>query len=213
MRGVGAFLAYTILGASGAQAGLSSISGLTSVNAYEGTYVVPPPATSFAPGDLVLTAKLDPLTQANRDLGHYLGEENYDIFYSDAFGNLDANGFFLTIEGNCDVAANCFNISAVTLTVNGTEVFADQLLRAVYGRPGSAITPGSAANAVDGNLSTFTEFGDTIGLGSSARMAITVGFSGYPAAVPEPASWALMIGGFALAGGALRFRRYRQAIA
>jgi hypothetical protein len=36
-------------------------------------------------------------------------------------------------------------------------------------------------------------------------------FTSSPAAVPEPASWALMIGGFGIAGGALRRRRSTMA--
>ena len=36
---------------------------------------------------------------------------------------------------------------------------------------------------------------------------ITVGFEGVSGAVPEPASWAMMIGGFALAGAAMRRRK------
>ena len=46
------------------------------------------------------------------------------------------------------------------------------------------------------------------GLPASARMSVTVGFASVPTGgVPEPASWALMIAGFGMVGGALRSRR------
>jgi PEP-CTERM motif len=34
-----------------------------------------------------------------------------------------------------------------------------------------------------------------------------------PGAVPEPATWAMMIGGFGMIGGALRYRRRRTRVA
>lgn len=43
---------------------------------------------------------------------------------------------------------------------------------------------------------------------NSGAITVTVnGLAGAPAAVPEPASWALMIGGFGMVGGAIRRRR------
>ena len=44
-------------------------------------------------------------------------------------------------------------------------------------------------------------------LGNPGRFAVVV------AAVPEPATWAMMVGGFGLVGGAMRRRRVRVAIA
>ncbi|WP_333573182.1 PEPxxWA-CTERM sorting domain-containing protein [Sphingomonas sp.] len=41
--------------------------------------------------------------------------------------------------------------------------------------------------------------------------ALGVRLTGFTSGVPEPASWALMIGGFGLAGGAIRTRRKRPA--
>lgn len=91
----------------------------------------------------------------------------------------------------------------MALVVNGSEQFATSVLRAVYGRPGS-FTAGSHVKAADGVLSTFTQLGDTIGLGADARMSITLEFAGVP--VPEPQTWALMALGLGLVGAAARRR-------
>jgi len=79
----------------------------------------------------------------------------------------------------------------------------------------------------DGNGGDFNLFGQT-GLapfgtwffelaadgGNGDKMAVTSMIArGADAGVPEPASWALMIGGFGLAGGALRRRRRLAAAA
>lgn len=47
---------------------------------------------------------------------------------------------------------------------------------------------------------------------NSGTVRVTIAFEGAPA-VPEPSSWALLAGGFALAGGAMRSRRARLRLA
>lgn len=190
----------------GASAAILTQPGLTGVKVYEITWGTL--SQTFAPTDAALTSRLSTLTAANRDFGFFPGDENYDIFISDAAGNVDAQGSHLTIEGNCNVPYGCFNINEVSLVFGATEMFANVLTRAVYGRAGS-FASGSAANAVDGNINTYTNLGDTIGMPASSRMAITVGFSNLPTggAVPEPATWGLMILGFGAAGAILRSRR------
>jgi hypothetical protein len=76
--------------------------------------------------------------------------------------------------------------------------------------PVPGVTPSFEYNAYAGG--DFIVFAD--GSASGVVLRGDIGFRSYvdvrdlpPAAVPEPASWALMIGGFALAGGALRRRR------
>ena len=49
--------------------------------------------------------------------------------------------------------------------------------------------------------------------GASGLAAITFGAAPPAGAVPEPATWAMMIGGFGLAGGALRARRRKGKLA
>jgi PEP-CTERM motif len=187
-----------------AHAGIQDITGYEGVRVWEATYTTL--TATLAAGDTRLTSVLagSALSGTQRDFGFFPGDENYDIYISDANGVLDAQGSYLTIDGNCFVPYNCFNINEVALVVNGSEQFASSVVRAVYGRSGS-FTAGSAANAADGNLSTITALGDTIGLGSDARMSITLAFDNVPA-IPEPGTWALMAGGLLLIGQRLKRR-------
>lgn len=188
-----------------AWAGIPSIAGFEGVTAWEATYYpAQPEATFFAATDARLLAALPgaALSQAGRDFGTFAGNENYDIYLSNADGTLNANGAFVTIDGNCDVAYNCFNVSEVALKINGSHEFASGVVRAVYGRAGS-FTAGSAALAADGNLLSYTQLGDTIDHYPDARMSLTLSFA---SAVPEPTSYALMLAGLGLVGVAARRR-------
>lgn len=191
-------------------AGILDLAGLTSVQAYEATNTLSDGSGAWLANDTRLTQRLAVLTADNRDFGIFPGTENYDIFVSDEDGNLDAGGRYLTIEGNCTVPYVCFNVTGVSLKFGALEHFATVLARAVYGRANSFV-PNTAGFAVDGNLNTYTQLGDTIGLGEDARMAITVGFEGLDfgdgGVVPEPSAWAVLVLGFAGAGAALRRAR------
>lgn len=190
-------LAVAMLSNPASAGSIESLAGLEKIRIYEITYSTQ--FAEFALSDARLTTRLagSALTGASRDFGFFPGDENYDLFFSNADGTLNANGSYLTIEGNCGVPYNCFNINGVALVKTGGVLeFANTLAGAVYGRPGS-YSPGSAPSAVDGSLNTFTGMGDTIGMGADARMRITVGFASTPP-VPEPESWALMLAGLGL---------------
>lgn len=208
MRCTTALALTTVLAAAAApsQAGITDIAGFQGVGVYESTYQLPHPRDFFAAGDARLTSVLAgaALSQAGRDFGHFVGNENYDIYLSNADGTLNAAGSYVTIDGNCDVPYLCFNINEVALVVNGSEQWATAVVRAVYGRAGSYV-PGSAARAADGNMSTFTQLGDTIGMGVDARMSITLSFANVPQ-VPEPGTYALLVAGLAAVGGIARRR-------
>lgn len=194
----------TIAAVPAQAAGISDIAGFEGVRVWETTYAME--TADFAAGDSRLSATLPgaALSYTGRDFGFFAGNENYDIFYSNADGSLNPDGSFLTIDGNCDVPWGCFNINEVALKISGNYELASSVVRAVYGNaPNSA---GSAALAADGVFSTYTALGDTIGDYPDRRMSITLSFASAPP-VPEPGTYALMsLGLIALACGVRRRR-------
>lgn len=192
-----------------AASGIAGAPGVDAIRIYEATASFLSVDFSVSPEvDARLTERIGVLGSGNRDFGFYPGDENYDVFFSDADGTLDPDGRYITIEGNCNVALNCFNIVGISLVLaDGSQDFASELTRVVYGRPGS-FTPASGDMAIDvagNNLATYTQLGDTIGLGANARMSITVGgFTSIPA-IPEPETVGLLGAGLVLLG--LRLRR------
>lgn len=73
----------------------------------------------------------------------------------------------------------------------------------VYG-PAGDLSPYSVSAVASGNDVFAIGFRDDPSYVQFDKLSVTVGTSG---AVPEPASWALMLGGFGLVGGAMRSRR------
>jgi hypothetical protein len=200
LKGVG--LAAVFL-SSPALAGIQDIAGYEGIRVYEATYVLAHPA-DFAAGDARLTSKLDgaALSQTGRDFGFFNGNENYDLYFSDANGSLDPLGSYLTIDGNCDVPFQCFNITEVAIRVNGAEQLATGVVRAVYGQPGSFVAD-TAARAADGDFGTYTQLGDTMDNYPDGRMSLTLSFANVPA-IPEPRIFAMMLAGLGLIGFAAR---------
>lgn len=200
----GAALAASVLPAL---AGIADIVGLEGVNVYEATFSNPHPPAYFAAGDARLGAVLAgaALSGSSRDFGNFPGDENYDIYFSDAGGTLNASGNYITIDGNCFVPYNCFNINEVALVVSGSEQFAVAVVRSVYGRAAS-FTPGSHVKAADGDLYSYTQLGDTIGLDADARMSITLEFANVPT-IPEPQTTVLLALGLGALGWIARRRQ------
>lgn len=186
-------------------ASLAAIPGLQQVRVWEVTSTWT--EASFAAGDARLTQRLggSSLTAASRDFGFFAGDENYDLFYSDANGSPNPSGGYLTIEANCGVPYNCHNIDAVALKISGVDHYATAVTHFTFGNAPN--TPGSQLNILGPVDGSFTGLGDTIGLPADARLSVTVGFDSVPAAVPEPQTWALMALG--MAGLGLRARRRR----
>jgi len=209
-------LALNTLLASGTAMSIQAVGGIQGIPGYEGmrvyeaTSILAHPAF-FAAGDARLTSVLvgAALSQSNRDFGFFGGNENYDVYFSDADGSLNAQGSFFTIDGNCDVPYQCFNITEVAVVVNGADQFATGVVRAVYGRPGSFVA-NTASRAADGNFSSYTQLGDTLDDYPNGRMSITLSFANVPA-VPEPGAYAMMVAGLGLLG--FIARRKKSALA
>ncbi len=181
---------------------LAAIPGLQQVRVWEATASVL--EADFAAGDSRLTQRLagNTLTAATRDFGFFAGDENYDLFYSDAGGTPNASGAYLTIEANCGVPFNCHNIDAVALQIAGVSYYATAVTHVTFG--GSNNSPGSQFNILGAPNNSWTGLGDTIGQPADARLSITVSFDTAP--VPEPQTWALM----ALGLGAIGLRSQRR---
>jgi hypothetical protein len=145
------------------------------------------PNSGFYPGsddgdDVFLTTdnRLDTITLANFSAGVFGIGGNF--FGSDLFGFSTAAPF-------------------ITLTVTDSDGTTTETIL----NP----TTGSFRGFVStGGLSSLTvNVGDTIGVWPSVDNLTLGGALDTPGAVPEPASWAMMISGFGLVGGAMRRRR------
>jgi len=185
-----------------AQAGVMTYPGLTAVRITEVSGG--PFPHFFLPASPQITNQLATLNAVSND---FTGAptEVFDVFYSDAVGNVNINGNYVTIEARfAGQAGGGLNVAAVDLLVGASIVRADVL--ASFVGIGTNYVAGSELLAVDPDgvvPSTFSVMGNTAGV--PGRMRVTVGWKGIQA--PEPASLALAsLGGTA----ALAFRRRRS---
>ena len=134
--------------------------------------------------------------------------EFYDVFYSDASGNFDPGGEFVTIEGVFGIgspAGGGLNIAGTRLNFNGglTE-FANRVVN--FTALGNNAIPSDVTNAVDGNLRTHTTMGNTID--QTEKLSLTLGFASNQTSTPEPSTTlGLLTLGFISAGTLLRHRQ------
>lgn len=117
----------------------------------------------------------------------------------DTFGNLSLGQIDYTIDGlDFDDNASTPNIV--------TSFFSKQIFRQAPGFP--PIDIGNVTISPSGQLRI--SFANTV-TGADGFASITLGAPS-PTGVPEPTSWAMMIGGFALAGSAARRRTTRAVV-
>ncbi len=114
--------------------------------------------------------------------------------------NLDANGYAHStqINSSCCATPNPFSVLNHTSGDLGLSATGDYGLSLAY----------DLGDLAEGGSASFTyayAVGDAIGDTGSPDPMPPVG------AVPEPATWAMMIAGFGLCGGALRRRRVRAS--
>jgi hypothetical protein len=146
---------------------------LQSITFYERTEKAAPDAYTFSKDDPRLLSRVGgPLNASNADFQGVLDAEFYDVFFSDAHGNPDADGGFLTIEATFDRAAEAgLNIAAIQVNfAHRPMALANRVMSSVG--LGAAV-PSSVGNAVDGDLQTHTSMGNTYG--GTQRMRLTVG--------------------------------------
>ncbi|MEM7040389.1 MAG: IPTL-CTERM sorting domain-containing protein [Bacteroidota bacterium] len=190
---------------------IMSLPNLTSITFYERTGGASPTPYTFAVNSPEMTTRLTgTLGAGNRD---FFGTptEHYDVFYSDANGNLDLNGTYITVECQFTPTAGGggLNIAGIELNFSGGAMDLACQVGSFVGL-GNNYNVGSEANAVDGDLQTNTTMGNNAG--SNQRLRITVG--GYPCSAPVPtlSQWGLILLGLTVLCSAaiVLFRRRRQ---
>ncbi len=159
-----------------AQQPLATLPNLTSVVAREVTG--PITNRTFAANDPRLFTRLGSGLSSTNDFGGVPGAENYDIYYSDSNGSIDANGTCITIEcrflgtsggGGCNIAHLELVFS------NGFRISSDALTN-FYGA-GVNYIAGSELNAVDCNPNTFTTMGNNSATPNTMFLSLTFDFS------------------------------------
>jgi hypothetical protein len=131
-----------------------------------------------------LLTKLSALNSTSKDFVG-VSTEFYDVFYSDSLGNFDASGMYVTVESVYDrelPAGGGLNIAEVQLNFTSGTEFANQVT--AFTALGNNAILGSQIKAIDGNLSTTTTLGNTVG--QNKRLSLTLGFAS--TAIPEPSS-------------------------
>jgi hypothetical protein len=189
--------------AATAQAAIINTPGLTTVRIWEATG--PMTAYNFVQNGPQMTAQLgvgslDPFTNDFAPLF----DENYDVFYSDANGNFNVNGNYVTVEAvfpHQFPSGGGLNLGAVDLIISGSPVRADIL--ASWVGLGNNYLPGSEALAVDADNfplapTTATTMGSTF-TPPTQHLRVTVTWTQF---VPEPSTVAL--GAFGLLGMLVR---------
>lgn len=187
-----------------ADAALITVGGLTTVRFWESTGPFVPYDFGRNSPEMTTQLGVGALGPTSFDFSP-LVDENYDVFYSDANGNFNVNGDYVTVEAVFPHPApfgGGLNLGAVDLVINN-QIYRSDILASWVGL-GNNYIPGSELLAVDADTpipSTDTTMGNT----SSPipqHLRVTVGWS----SVPEPAS-----GGFLGLGlTAMLLRRARR---
>ncbi|WP_232328623.1 MULTISPECIES: PEPxxWA-CTERM sorting domain-containing protein [Sphingomonas] len=168
------------------------------------------PASATLIGDSIVIKRIQGVDTVFKTVAATVGDspEYIDNFFAiditenevrfDTFGNLSLGQIVYTIDG-LDFDDNPATPNIVT------EFFSKQIFRQATGFP--PIDSSNVTISPSGQLRV--SFANTV-TGADGFASVTLGAPS-PAAVPEPATWAMMIGGFGLAGSAARRRTTRAA--
>lgn len=116
------------------------------------------------------------MNSSNNDFEGWVGNEYYDVFYSDSDGGFNVNGEFISIEATYHTTSPLggLNISEIEFNFsNGTSQFGSYI--ASYLSLGSSYLPGSEENAADCNINTHTFMGQT-SPSDPQKLRVTIGY-------------------------------------
>jgi hypothetical protein len=152
------------------------IPGLVGITFYERTGGTAPNAYPFTKDGPELTVRLpDPLTDASHDIPGAMSEF-YDVYYSDADGNFELDGSYLTISGTFEQtlpAGGGLNLAEIGLEYEGAPTEFGNYV-ASYVALGDNKDETTVGACIDGDLQTNTTMGNTVG--QAERLRLTLGF-------------------------------------
>ncbi len=132
---------------------------------------------------------------------------------------LDTTAKTITLTGleNGNYESGLFSITGIVgTTITGlTTVTSAGLFDPTVYVPGAEDVPTPILSFTGNSISiSFTSIGSPSGqfAYSDDGSAVFAYTTGGPSAVPEPATWAMMIGGFGMVGGAMRYRRRKTTV-
>ncbi len=151
--------------------------GLASITFYERTGGTDPTAYTFVVAGPELSVRLsDPLGDANADITG-ASSEWYDVYYSNADGEFDIDGSYLTISGVFGQAlpsGGGLNLAEIGINfVDASTEYGNYV--ASYVVLGDNSYEPAVPACIDGDLQTHTTMGNTVG--ASERLRLTLGFN------------------------------------
>jgi hypothetical protein len=189
---------------------VKDIANLESITFWERTGGSAPKAYTFGVNSSQLTTRLSgSLGTSNSDFSGVPGHEFYDVFFSDANGDFNINGEYLSIEGTYDIGlpnGGGLNLAEIGLNFSGSSTEFGNWV-ASYSALGNNALPQNVGLAIDGDLLTHTTMGNT--MGQSERLRVTLGFnsSSGPVPVPEPTMLILLYCGLIVVGAIHVYRK------
>jgi hypothetical protein len=151
------------------------IPGLKSITYYERSGGTMPTAYTYTIDGPEMTKFIPVLSDSAYDIKG-VDSEFYDVYYSNAAGEFELDGRYLTISGVFNYALPAgggLNLAEIVLNYeSGTKEFGNYV--ASFKTLGDNAAPGDVSKCIDSDLNTHTTMGNTVG--SMERLRITLGF-------------------------------------